>query len=145
MTRVPRWARLAGADAWPNAIRHYDTGRTELLAELVASELEITPDARAVLADIVAGKRKPDRRGRHLAKLTAFQKREAVAELDFARERLAIYMTRVEWAANQRNVEPEAIVAEINKGYEAGVAMIAASYGITAEYLKNLAKPSRRK
>lgn len=142
---IPGWARLAGAEAWAHAISNYDKGRTDLLAELVATDFEITPGARAALAEIVAGKRKPDRRGRHLAKLTAFQKREAVAELDFARERLAIYMTRVEWAANQRKVEPKAIVTEINEGYEAGVAMIAASYGITAEYLKNLAKPTRRK
>lgn len=143
MTRIPGWARMAGyLDAWPLAIREHDEGKPDKLAELLASDLEITPEARAVVAEIVAGKRKFDRRGQHRAKITPAREREAVRDLEHLREIRDMYLEDAGKIAEKRQREPAEVRAWVERHYRKGVAALAARYGISARTLENKAKPS---
>ena len=58
---------------WVVAVDAYDYGDTEPLTQLLASEREYPENVRVVLADIVAGKRKPSKKRSAHAKIKSMQ------------------------------------------------------------------------
>jgi hypothetical protein len=139
---APVWARFAGyPQAWEHALREYDLGRPEKLGELVASGFQMTPEARAAVADIVAGKRKPDLRGKHRAKLPDALKAQAIRHLERLREVRRIYREDADIIADKRGKEPSQVLAWIERQYRIGLAHIAAKFGVSPRTVENWGKP----
>lgn len=140
---APIWAKFAGfPHAWDWAVREHDRGRPGKLAELVACGFQMTPEARTIVADILAGRRTPDLRGKHREKITPERMRDALDRLGNLREQRQLWMDDAEEIAERQRKEPAQVRRWIDREYGKAVSALAARYGISKRTLENLSKPS---
>jgi hypothetical protein len=131
---------------WRGALAEFDAGNRQPLANLVATGMPITAHARGSIADIVAGRRKPDGRGLHRRKWSSPASRElAVLWLSLLRELRDAMLAdaeRIERTAGDRQCEADDVRKWINAQYQGAAERLASDHGVSLATLKDAAKPS---
>lgn len=159
---APIWAKFEGfPQAWDWAVREYDRGRPGKLSELIACGFQMTPEARAIVADILAGRRKVNLKRFTREKATPERKKGAVQMLEHYRELKEVWREDAEYIADHTNentesirrqvagrsykpnqdLDPEQVRRWIAREYEKLVSALAADIGISKRRLEDLALP----
>lgn len=141
------WHFLLGERAWSWALKQYDNGHAEALAEILQSEVEIPTYARLRLAQIIDGSDQRDLRGKHRKKILPIDEewaRKATGSIRRERDKLLRNSVQLEVIAEKVGTDVEKVVSRIHKAYRQELAKIAAQCGVSTRRLEDLFKPSKR-
>jgi hypothetical protein len=161
MKGLPLWAAMVGEQSDGKVTLQYDAGKRNptlafkialnafargdrsRLADLIKRGVAIPAEHCDAVAEIIAGTRKPSRRGLHSAILTDSQRRLARMDVESFREQRDAFLACAEDASIERgNVTTKDVCDEIWAAYENAISELAEVYGISPSYLEKIAKPS---
>jgi hypothetical protein len=150
------WLVLLGDEAWTWALEKFDRGEQKWLGQLVAAYMQAPelvarytsdPTAEQVTAvgEIIAGSRKPDRRGQKRGDIEPTKKRAAIARAAEIRAYRDKYISEVREAAKAKRRHPKGwTTGQVRRAFEEAMQACADGYGVTLETLEVWARPSRR-
>lgn len=129
--------------AWRLALEAFDAGDRMPLAELLRADDPIPGEARAALAAIVAGTRKPDARGKHRRKVRDEAEAAKVAAMLRLSRTLHLDPASVDAAADREGREPIEVRRLREREIGSLAATLAHALGVSPKTLKARA-PKRR-
>ena len=152
MTEAP--PRLNECWDWFGAVWAFDYGDPGPLSALVLAG-QIPPEFQPVVADIIAGKRKPNRKAAAKAKIPPAERGNLVAALShmydliesikwrtWARDGLKPGVTSI---ADRLGAEPIEILQKLKADRDEIIAVACRSFGVSSETLENLMREARER
>jgi hypothetical protein len=142
--------RLREVWDWVVAIDAFDHGAPGQLEDLVRGNAEIPDELRPALADIIAGRRRPNRKAAGKLKVPAEERLKIAAAVSAVHGLIDALKANqldadIEWAAERRRVEPAAVLREIETHRKAYMAGVASDLGVSVETIENLLRDLRKK
>jgi hypothetical protein len=141
--------RLSKTWPWFKAVYAFDYADPAPLCELIRTE-PIPPEYLDAVADIVAGKRQPNRRAAAKFKksLPATKRMQIASSLNFIfgiRDFLKSSPQHTENVASEQRIEPQENIQFLNDEFRTEFEKSAKSYGVSTETLENLLREFRER
>lgn len=122
----------------------WDRGEPQFLADVVASGYVCPPQLAPVLGDILAGRRKPNKRAAAKFKLSSMKAAIAACRLAAVINRAKAQQGRAEHLGDRWGVEPSEAIAASQSALRRAKAELAAQAGISVESLEENERALRR-
>ena len=130
---------------WLFAIDAYDYDDPEPLALLFESGEEVPPAYKAIIADIIRGKRKPNKRAAAKLKLPARERLSIAAEVSLALGVIDALKAGVERMADRKAIETVEALRLCEEEAQNFINEYAEKYMVSTETIENILRDLRKK